>query len=125
MPEFSPAVQNWVNVALVWIGFGTLAGLLARAILPFQNPRGSLPTLTVGIAGSAIGLGLLSWLQRGGPATPISPAGFAAAVGGAFGLLLVYHFLRVVVHRERPAAQAEEEFEEEREAGLFRLGDDL
>ena len=87
MPELSPVAQTWVNVVLIWIGFGSMAGLLARAILPFENPSGSLPTLTLGITGSAIGLGLLSWIQGGGPSNPISPLGFLAAVAGAFGLL--------------------------------------
>jgi uncharacterized membrane protein YeaQ/YmgE (transglycosylase-associated protein family) len=102
MPELSPIAQSWVNIVLIWIGFGSLAGLLARVSLPLQEPSGSLPTLTLGIAGSAIGLGLLSWIQGGGPANPIGPLGFLAAVGGAFGLLLFYHFLRVVVHRQHP-----------------------
>jgi len=100
MPELSPLAQTWVNVVLLWVGFGSLAGLLARVVLPFREPTGSLPTLTLGITGSAIGLGLLSWIQGGGPSNPISPIGFLAAVAGAFGLLLVYHFLRLVVHRE-------------------------
>jgi uncharacterized membrane protein YeaQ/YmgE (transglycosylase-associated protein family) len=105
MPELSPDAQTWVNVVLIWIGFGSLAGLLARAILPFQEPTGSLPTLTLGITGSAIGLGLLTLFQGGGPSNPISPAGFLAAVSGAFGLLIVYHLLRLVVHR-RPEEEA-------------------
>jgi uncharacterized membrane protein YeaQ/YmgE (transglycosylase-associated protein family) len=105
MPELPPDAQTWVNVILIWIGFGSLAGLLARAILPFQEPTGSLPTLTLGITGSAIGLGLLSWIQGGGPSNPISPLGFLAAASGAFALLLVYHFLRLVVHRQ-PAEEA-------------------
>ncbi len=100
MPELSPLAQTWVNVVLIWVGFGSLAGLLARVILPFQEPTGSLPTLTLGVTGSAIGLGLLSWVQGGGPANPIGPIGFLAAVAGAFGLLLVYHMLRLVVHRQ-------------------------
>ncbi len=94
-----------MNIVLIWIGFGSLAGLLARAILPFQEPTGSLPTLTLGITGSAIGLGVLSWIQGGGPSNPISPLGFLAAVSGAFGLLLIYHILRLVVHRQ-PAEEA-------------------
>ncbi len=101
MPELSPDVQTWVNIALVWIGFGSLAGLLARGILPFREPSSSLATLTLGITGSAIGLGLLSWIQSGGPSNPISPLGFLAAVSGAFGLLLVYQFLRLVVHHRQ------------------------
>jgi uncharacterized membrane protein YeaQ/YmgE (transglycosylase-associated protein family) len=100
MPELSPVAQGWVNIVLIWIGFGSLAGLLARVILPFTKPSGSLPTLTLGISGSAVGLGVLSWMQGGGPSNPISPIGFLAAVGGAFGLLLAYHFLRVVVYQE-------------------------
>ena len=48
MPELSPFAQTWLNVVLIWIGFGSLAGLLARAILPLAEPAGSLPTLTLG-----------------------------------------------------------------------------
>jgi uncharacterized membrane protein YeaQ/YmgE (transglycosylase-associated protein family) len=109
MPELSPVAQTWVNIVLIWVGFGSLAGLLARAVLPFQEPTGSLPTLTLGITGSAIGLGLLSWIQGGGPSNPISAVGFLSAVAGAFGLLLGYHFLRVVVHRQQPPEQVEEQ----------------
>ena len=107
MPELSPVAQTWVHVVLIWVGFGSLAGLLARVILPFEKPSGSLPTLTLGITGSAIGLGLLSWIQGGGPSNPISPLGFLAAVAGAFGLLLVYHFLCVIVHRQPPPKEEE------------------
>ena len=108
MPELSPVAQSWVYIVLIWVGFGSLAGLLARSILPFQKPSGSLATLTLGIAGSAIGLGLLSWIQGGGPSNPISPIGFLAAVGGAFGLLLAYHVLRIFVQRS-PAEREESE----------------
>ncbi len=116
MPELSPVAQTWVNIVLIWVGFGSLAGMLARVILPLEEPAGSLPTLTLGITGSAIGLGLLSWIQ-GGPSNPITLAGFFSSVAGAFGLLLIYHFLRVVVHRQQPPAEAEEE-----EEG-FQIGD--
>ena len=53
MPELSPLAQSWVPIVLIWIGFGSLAGLLARAILPLAQPSGSLSTLTLGITGSA------------------------------------------------------------------------
>jgi uncharacterized membrane protein YeaQ/YmgE (transglycosylase-associated protein family) len=106
MPELSPLAQSWVPIVLIWIGFGSLAGLLARAILPLAQPSGSLSTLTLGITGSAVGLGVLSWIQGGGPSNPLAPLGFLSAVGGAFGLLLLYHLLRVVVHR--PEAEKSE-----------------
>ena len=97
MPEFSPAAQVWVNVVLIWVGFGSLAGLLARVVLPFEHPSGTLPTLTLGTAGSALGLGVLSWIQGGTQTNPVTPLGFLAAAGGAFGLLVAYHLLRLVV----------------------------
>jgi uncharacterized membrane protein YeaQ/YmgE (transglycosylase-associated protein family) len=108
MPELSPVAQNWVNIVLIWIGFGSLAGLLARAILPLEHPAGFLSTLTLGISGSAIGLGVLAWIQGGGPSNPIGPLGFLAAVAGAFGLLLAYHLLRAVVHRETGSGGGEQ-----------------
>ncbi len=102
MPELSPVTQAWIQVVLVWIGFGSLAGLLARVLLPFREPSSPLALLTLGITGSAIGLGAVSWLQNGGPSNPISPVGFLASTGGALGLLLAYHLLRVTVHHDRP-----------------------
>lgn len=116
MPELSPVAQAWLQVILVWIGFGSLAGLLARVLLPFREPSSPLTPLTLGITGSAVGLGLLSWLQHGGPSNPISPIGFLAATGGALGLLILYHLLRLTVHREKKpaAAAAEDSAENER-----------
>ena len=117
MPELSPVTQHWINVVLIWIGFGSLAGLLARVILPLREPAGSLPTLTLGITGSAVGLGVLSWLQGGTLSNPISIVGFLVAVAGAFGLLLLFHLLRLTVHREPPA-------EAEADADDFELGEE-
>jgi len=118
MPEISPVTQAWLQVVLVWIGFGSLAGLLARVLLPFREPSSPLALLTLGITGSAVGLGAVSWLQKGGPSNPISPVGFLAATGGASGLLLAYHLFRVTVHHNRtaeipvkPLAAAEDEEE--------------
>jgi uncharacterized membrane protein YeaQ/YmgE (transglycosylase-associated protein family) len=98
MSEFSPVTLAWLQVVLVWIGFGSLAGLLARILLPFREPSNPLTTLTLGITGSAVGLGAVSWLQNGGPSNPQSPIGFLSAAGGAVGLLLAYHLLRATVH---------------------------
>ena len=105
MPELSPNAQAWLQAALVWIGFGSLAGLAARMLLPFREPTSPLSTLTLGITGSAVGLGVLSWAQGGGPSNPISPIGLLAAAGGAAVLLLVFHFLRFTVPREKKPEQ--------------------
>jgi uncharacterized membrane protein YeaQ/YmgE (transglycosylase-associated protein family) len=57
MPELtlSPAVQHWIYVVLIWVGFGTLAGLLATVIFPLRHV-GPFSAMVIGIAGSTIGL---------------------------------------------------------------------
>ncbi|HKD35903.1 MAG TPA: GlsB/YeaQ/YmgE family stress response membrane protein, partial [Pirellulales bacterium] len=74
-----------------WIGFGTLAGIIAKLVMPGRDPGGPIATLMMGIAGTCLGLGLLSYFtsQR---ITPISPLGFVIATGGA-ALLLFFHRL--------------------------------
>jgi len=92
MPEFafSPTAQQWINVVLIWVGFGTLAGLLATVIFPFRRSIGPFAAMVMGIAGSTIGLLGLSWFFPGRPLNPISALGFLAATGGAFVLLILY-----------------------------------
>lgn len=96
MPELqlSPVAQHWVNVILIWVGFGTVAGLLARVILPVREPSGPLPTLLLGIVGSVVGLFVLSAVLSERQLNPISPLGFLAATAAAFVLLIFY---RVVI----------------------------
>ncbi len=109
MPEFdlSPAAQQWINLVLIWLGFGILAGLLARALVPGREPAGPLATLVVGVAGSTIGLFVLSRLVDGRPINPISLPGLLAATGGALVLLIAYRVVGVI--RIEPPEQAESE----------------
>jgi uncharacterized membrane protein YeaQ/YmgE (transglycosylase-associated protein family) len=88
--ELSQAAQHWVNVVLIWVGFGAMAGLLAMIILPVKQPSSPVGTMILGIAGSLIGLLGLSWILQGRQFNPISPIGFIAATVGAFLLLIVY-----------------------------------
>jgi uncharacterized membrane protein YeaQ/YmgE (transglycosylase-associated protein family) len=88
--ELSPVAQQWVNVVLIWVGFGTLAGLLAMLILPIRQPSNPAATLILGITGSLLGLYCLSWLLQGRQFNPISPVGFLAAAAGSFLLLIAY-----------------------------------
>jgi uncharacterized membrane protein YeaQ/YmgE (transglycosylase-associated protein family) len=105
MFELSATAQHWVNVVLIWVGFGSLAGILARAVLPFREPYGPWLTLTLGIVGSAVGLGGLSWIVGNAPHNPISPQGFLAATVGAFCAFIIYRVLRAVVPHEGEAEQ--------------------
>ena len=95
MPEFelSQSAQHWVNVVLIWVGFGALAGLLARAVIPIRHPSGPVNTLLLGITGSAIGLLVLSLFFSTRQFNPIGPLGFLAATGGALLLLILYRLL--------------------------------
>jgi uncharacterized membrane protein YeaQ/YmgE (transglycosylase-associated protein family) len=86
----SPAASQWINVVLIWIGFGTLVGLLATVIFPFRRPAGPFWAVAMGIIGSTIGLFGLSWLFPGRELNPISPLGFLASTLGAFVLLVLY-----------------------------------
>ncbi len=86
--------QALANDVLVWVGFGTLVGLLAKGIMPGRDPGGSVATLAMGIAGSVIGCGVLAYFHDGPCVTARSARwGFAVATGGAFILLFFYRLL--------------------------------
>jgi uncharacterized membrane protein YeaQ/YmgE (transglycosylase-associated protein family) len=79
---------------LVWIGFGTLVGLLAKAIMPGRDPGGAIATLVMGIGGSVLGSGVLQYFWVGHHVRPISLEGFGVSIAGAFILLAFYRFMR-------------------------------
>lgn len=84
--------QALANDVLMWVGFGTLVGLLAKAIMPRRDPGGTVATLCMGIGGSVVGCGILAYFQ-GQRISPITPLGFLVATGGAFVLLFFYRLL--------------------------------
>ncbi len=91
--QFSPLLETWVNDILVWIGFGTAVGLLAKAIMPGRDPGGAIVTLGMGIGGVIIGCGAWSLFTNGNRITPVSPIGILVATCGAFSLLFFYRLL--------------------------------
>lgn len=92
-PAFMEQVQILTHDVLMWIGFGTLVGLLAKAIMPGRDPGGAVATLLMGIAGTVLGCAVLSYFYEGAHVSPISLLGFAAGTGGAFVLLAFYRIL--------------------------------
>ncbi len=94
--ELSPTAQQWVNVTLIWVGFGTLAGLLAKALIPGRQPSSAVGTVLIGIMGSVAGPLSLCFLLKRQAFNPVSPLGFLAAVAGALALLIVYRILFAV-----------------------------
>jgi len=93
MQETQELVAQWGHLLLEWIGFGTIVGLLAKAIMPGRDPGGAVATLLMGIGGSIIGAGVLSFFWVGHRVTPLSPEGFLVAIGGSFILLFFYRLL--------------------------------
>jgi uncharacterized membrane protein YeaQ/YmgE (transglycosylase-associated protein family) len=63
---------------LVWIAFGLLVGLIAKAIHP--GPVGCVSTVVIGVGGSFVG-GAINWLLGFGN-HPFHPAGFLMSVLG-------------------------------------------
>ncbi|MFM8477723.1 MAG: GlsB/YeaQ/YmgE family stress response membrane protein, partial [Planctomycetaceae bacterium] len=62
--EFVEILRSSVNELLRWVGFGTLTGLAAKAILPGRDPGGAVSTMLTGIAGSVIGCGTAMFFWR-------------------------------------------------------------
>jgi len=93
-PETLEMLQHWANDVLVWVGFGTIVGLVAKGIMPGRDPGGAVATLAMGIGGTVIGCGVFAYFSGSTERiTPISPLGFAVATGGAFILLFFYKLL--------------------------------
>jgi hypothetical protein len=49
-PDLAQAAQQWVNDGFVWIGFGTVSGLMAKAIMPGRDPGGAIVTRSSAVA---------------------------------------------------------------------------
>ena len=86
-------LAEYANLALTWIGFGTIVGLAAKAVMPGRDPGGSIATLLMGIAGTLIGCAILKYFYPTQNIQPISIEGFAVGAGGAFVLLVFYKVL--------------------------------
>ena len=75
---------------LMWVVFGLVVGIVAKFIMPGQDPGGIVLTICLGIAGAVLGgwLGRVFGLYRPGDA-----AGFIMAVVGAVAILAVYRLV--------------------------------
>ena len=92
-PQISVVLQDAAHEVLMWVGFGTLVGLAAKAIMPGRDPGGALGTMLMGIVGSVLGCGVIAFYCHGYRIMPISVAGFAAGTFGSFIILFFYRLL--------------------------------
>lgn len=84
---------EYMNLGLTWIGFGTVVGLAAKALMPGKDPGGSVATLLMGIVGTLIGCAILQYFNTGEPVQPVSIRGFFVGTAGALVILIFYKVL--------------------------------
>jgi uncharacterized membrane protein YeaQ/YmgE (transglycosylase-associated protein family) len=78
---------------LSWIVFGLIAGLIAKWIMPGNDPGGFIVTILIGVAGAVIGGFLASALGYGG-VDGFNLGSFFIAVVGSIVLLMGYRLMR-------------------------------
>ena len=77
-----------------WILLGLLAGLIAKAILPGDDPGGIIVTLLLGVAGALLGGFIARALGLGDPIDEFFDIStWIAAIIGAIVLLLIYRMI--------------------------------
>jgi uncharacterized membrane protein YeaQ/YmgE (transglycosylase-associated protein family) len=84
-----------------WIVLGLLAGAIAKAILPGDDPGGIFVTMLIGIAGAIIGGFIASALDIGDLDEFFDIGTWLIAIAGALLLLLLY---RLVIGRRTSRA---------------------
>jgi uncharacterized membrane protein YeaQ/YmgE (transglycosylase-associated protein family) len=79
--------MSWI----LFILFGLVVGLIARALMPGRQPMGFILTALLGIAGSFVGSYVGGLIQGEGDVVATSdPYNWIGATLGALGLLFVY-----------------------------------
>ncbi|MBM3218765.1 MAG: GlsB/YeaQ/YmgE family stress response membrane protein [Candidatus Rokubacteria bacterium] len=75
---------------LLWIVFGLVVGIVAKLIMPGNDPGGIFLTIILGVVGAMLGgwVGRMMGLYREG-----EPAGFIMAVVGAVIILGLYRLV--------------------------------
>jgi uncharacterized membrane protein YeaQ/YmgE (transglycosylase-associated protein family) len=87
------SAHHLVNDVLVWIGFGTVIGLLAKGIMPGKDPGGAIATVLMGIGGTIMGCGIVSYFNEGQRVVPVSPMGMLVGTAGTLVILFFYKLL--------------------------------
>jgi uncharacterized membrane protein YeaQ/YmgE (transglycosylase-associated protein family) len=77
---------------LAWIVVGLIAGLLAKLVIPGDDPGGIIITLLIGIAGAFVG-GFVFSIFGGSGMTGFNLWSILVATVGAIILLLIYRLI--------------------------------
>jgi uncharacterized membrane protein YeaQ/YmgE (transglycosylase-associated protein family) len=86
-----------ITALIFWVIVGLIAGVLAKWIMPGDDPGGIIVTAIIGIVGAVLGGWLLSVVGIGGGA---GSGGFIfSIIAGIIGALILLAIYRVVVSR--------------------------
>ncbi len=78
---------------LTWIILGLIVGVLAKFLMPGNDPGGIFITILIGIGGAFVG-GFIGSLLGLGSVTGINLMSVALATGGAVLLLFLYRLIK-------------------------------
>lgn len=78
---------------IVWILLGLIAGALAKAIMPGDDPGGIIVTILIGIAGAIVGGFLWNLLTGNNTYGDFDIGGIIIAIVGSIILLAGYRFI--------------------------------
>ncbi|SOC57569.1 Uncharacterized membrane protein YeaQ/YmgE, transglycosylase-associated protein family [Chromohalobacter canadensis] len=78
---------------IAWIGFGLLAGIVAKLIMPGRDPGGMIITMIIGILGAIVG-GWVGTALGFGSVDGFNLGSFVIAVLGAIILLGLYRIVK-------------------------------
>lgn len=87
------SIQGITELCLMWIGFGTVCGLVAKIIMPGRDPGGAVVTIFLGIGGALLGSAVYTYASGNRIRGLITPLGFGVAIGGALFLLIAHRLL--------------------------------
>ena len=76
-----------------WIVMGLVAGVIAKLLMPGDDPGGCLITIVLGIAGGMVG-GFIGTRIGWGTVNDFDLRSLALAVGGSMLLLVIYRLLK-------------------------------
>jgi uncharacterized membrane protein YeaQ/YmgE (transglycosylase-associated protein family) len=96
-----------------WILLGLIAGAIAKAILPGDDPGGIIVTVLIGIAGAIVGGFIASALDIGDLDEFFDIGTWLIAIGGSLLLLLLYRAM--VGRRSTPGRPVDRRVKGERE----------
>jgi uncharacterized membrane protein YeaQ/YmgE (transglycosylase-associated protein family) len=96
LSQFLPSTFKEPTVGIfTWIILGLVVGIIAKMLMPGNDPGGFVVTILLGIAGALLG-GFLGTYFGAGDVTGFNMVSLALAVGGALILLVLY---RLIVRR--------------------------